>query len=367
MRYFNIILSASLLLILCVLSTTPALAVADPFEPVRVAMGPDGNIYALISGNDSTVNHIFVFSPDGRLLRAIDGRASEIAFDDSGNLYAGDFMNGYIRKMDINGSITGFWNYQPKTDIAVGSMAVSPDGKLYISEFYIPPQYTTPFEPEFNDSRIFILYENGTQQLVYSENNTNPPTGFHGMTVDANGTIYAVGLPNLIKIISPNGTASTVGMFGLEDGCFSMITNIALGKDGYLYVTEYGNHRVQKLTTDGSFVTKWNGAGLDPFLYPYSAVADASGKVYVADPHNERIVWLTPEYTYGINTTENMKGQGVTWGNVYQGTNYTTRLQEVLNEKEAAASTPGFSPFMSLTGIFMAGAVLCLGRAGKKR
>jgi DNA-binding beta-propeller fold protein YncE len=366
MRYSNILLAASLLLIFCVLLTVPALAVADTFEPVRAVLGPDGNIYALVSGNDSTINHIFVFSLDGRLLRAIDGRADEIAFDASGNLYAGDFMNKHIRKMDINGEVAGVWDYQAKANIAVGCMAVSPEGKLYISEFYIPPQYGMPAESEFNDSRISILYENGTQQLVYSENNTNPPTGFHTMAVDSNGTIYAASLPDSFEIIAPDGTARTVGMFGSENGRFSMITGIALGKDGYLYVTEYGNHRVQKLATDGSFVTKWNGAGLDPFLYPYSAAADASGKVYVADPHNERIVWLTPEYNFGEIKTENLKGQGISWGNIFQGTNYSTRLQEALNE-DKASPTPGFSPLVSLLGIALAGAALCLGRAGKKQ
>ena len=116
MKYFNIILSASLLLILCVLSAAPALAVADPFEPVHIALGPDDNIYALISGNESTVNHIFVFAPDGRLVRTIDGRADQIAFDAAGNLYATDITNAFIRKMDVFGNVTAVWNYQPENE-----------------------------------------------------------------------------------------------------------------------------------------------------------------------------------------------------------------------------------------------------------
>lgn len=367
MRYFNIILSATLLFALCILSSHQARAVADPFEPVQAVLGPDGNIYALISGNDSTVNHIFVFSPDGRLVRAIDARANQIAFDAAGNLYAGDFTNASIRTMDISGNVKAVWNYQPKTDIAVGSMTVSPDGKLYISEFYIPPPYGTTAEPAFNDSRVFVLYENGTQQLVYSEDVTNSPGGFRSMAVDANGTIYAVSAENSYKIITPDGTARTVGRLSSDDGGFSMITSISLGKDGYLYVTEYGNHRVQKLTTDGTFVTKWKGAGLDPFIYPYSAAADANGRVYVADTHNERIVWLTPEYTFEPDGPGNLNDQGVTWGNVFQGTNYTTRLQEAINEENKATSTPGFLSLASVTGLFLAGAVLCLLRAGKRR
>jgi hypothetical protein len=48
MRYSNILLAASLLLVFYVLSVVPALAAADSFEPVRAVLGPDGNIYAVI-------------------------------------------------------------------------------------------------------------------------------------------------------------------------------------------------------------------------------------------------------------------------------------------------------------------------------
>jgi DNA-binding beta-propeller fold protein YncE len=332
--------------------------------PHRIALGPDGNVYALAEGNESTKNHIFVFAPDGRLVKTIDARTSEIAFDAAGNLYAGDFQNAVIAKMDINGNVTGLLKYQVKTGRGVGSMAVSPDGKLYLSEFYYLTPDAGPTSQDFNNSRIVRLNENGTEQVVYVENNTKLTIG--PMAVDANGTIYAVSTSNSFKIISPDGSARAVGHASSNDGGFLAITDIALGEDGYLYVTECNNRRVQKLTTDGTFVAKWTGAGAYAFLYPYSATADESGKVYVVDPEYERIVWFTPEYTFGENKTENLKGQGITWGDVYQGRNYTTRLQEQ-NENAAVTSTPGFSTFISLTGIFMTGAVLCLWRASKRR
>jgi hypothetical protein len=373
MRYNNIVLSALLLFVLCALSAATALALADPFEPVHIALGPDGNIYTLAEGNDSTINHIFVFTPDGGLVKTIDARASEIAFDAAGNLYmlnrSVNNNNAGIRitKTDKNGNVTMLWSYRNNgTNLPVGSFAVSPDGKLYVSEFHDLAPGGEPSSPEFKYSRIIRVNENGTEQVVYLEKNTNITIGSGGMAVDANGTIYAVGTSNSLKIIEPDGSAKVVGHASSNDGGFIAITGIALGKDGYLYVTESGNRRVQKLTTDGTFVAKWKGAGTYAFLYPYSATADASGKVYVVDPEYERIVWFTPDYTFGENMTDNLKGQGVTWGNVYQGRNYTTRLQEQ-NENATVTSTPGFSSLMSLAGLFLIGAVLCLGRAGKKR
>ncbi len=365
MRCSNIVLSASLLLAFCVLSAVPALAVADQFEPQHIALGPDGNVYALIVGNYSTSLHIFVFAPDGRLVRTIDGFGHAIAFDAAGNLYVGDLAGRNIRKMDTNGTVIETYDYQTKNNIMITGMAVRPDGTLYIGELYVP----SPNDPVqmLGNSSISILYPNGTEQLVYEENNREL-TGSTGMAVDANGTVYAVNTANSFKIIAPDGTATTVGHMGTGDGEFNNITGISLGEDGYLYVSEYGNHRVQKLATDGTFAAKWNGAGADAFLYPMGTAADANGKVYVADPNNERIVWLTPGYTFGNNTADNMKGQGTAWGYVCQGTNYTTRLQEAIhNSTPTPAPAPGFAAFMAIAGILLAGAALCLWRTGKKR
>jgi hypothetical protein len=267
--------------------------------------------------------------------------------------------------MDTNGTVIETYNYQAKNNIMITGMAVRPDGTLYIGELYVPSPYDTV--QMLGNSSISILYPNGTEQLVYEENNWEL-TGSIGMAVDANGTVYAINTAYSFKIIAPDGTVTTVGHIGPGNGEFNNITGISLGEDGYLYVSEYSNHRVQKLATDGTFAAKWNGAGADAFLYPMGTAADANGKVYVADPNNERIVWLTPGYTFGDTTTDNMKGQGTAWGYVCQGTNYTTRLQEALKENEAAASsTPGFSPLLSLTGIFLAGAALCIWRVNKKR
>jgi NHL repeat len=364
MRFSNIVLSASLLLAFCVLSAVPALAVADPFEPQHIALGPDGNVYALIAGNDSTPPHISVFAPEGRLVRTIDGWGDAIAFDAAGNLYVGSLGVLIIKKMDTNGTVLETYNYQAKNNIWIMGMAVRPDGTLYIGEQYVPSPWDTV--QMLGNTSISILYPNGTEQLVY-EGNNRELTGSAGMAVDASGTIYAINTAYSFEIIAPDGTATTVGHRGPGNGEFNNITGISLGEDGYLYVSEFGNHRVQKLTTDGTFAAKWNGAGTDAFLYPMGTAADANGKVYVADPNNERIVWLAPGYTFGDNMSDNLKGQGTAWGYVCQGTNYTTRLQEAIHKSTPTpAPAPGFAYLMTITGIFLAGAVCCLRRAARK-
>jgi len=347
---------------------TPASAIDAPFEPTQIALGPDGNVYAIMAGNESVCNHIFVFAPDGRVLKDFDTHAWSMALDVAGNLYVlnatlhNDSTDYSVWKYDRNGTVTVIWSSDgDRTHPEIGAMAVSPDGHVYINRFYNDRDTGAAVnESELKVNGIVRLDDNGTEHIVFAETSMSPTRGFHSMAIDANGTIYAVDIANFIRVLSPDGTGTSIGNAGSANGTFSMITGVAIGQDGYLYVAEYGNRRVQKLTLDGNFVAKWNGAGPDQFIYPYGATADKDGKVYVADGHNQRIVWFTPDYIFGENSTGNLKGQGTTWGNVIAGANYTTVMKQIEDEKAAAASTPGFAGFAVLIGIGLGAVLYCL-------
>ncbi len=87
----------------------------------------------------------------------------------------------------------------------------------------------------------------------------------------------------------------TRGKAGLGKNEFDKPTNIAVGPDGDMYITDgYGNSRVVRLKPDGSFRMAWGSKGDGPgqFLYPHDIVID-DGKVYVADRGNNRIQIFT--------------------------------------------------------------------------
>jgi hypothetical protein len=141
---------------------------------------------------------------------------------------------------------------------------------------------------------------------------------------------------------------------------------VEAGNDGYLYVGEASHGRVQKLTADGTLVARWNGCGPERFITPSSIVADRNGRVYVSDMQNQRIVWFdSNRYRFGENATENLAGKGVLWDNVIAGDSYTTAHQNEGHNSGDLQTTPGFAAVITLIGLGLAGAVLCLGRSRK--
>ena len=50
--------------------------------------------------------------------------------------------------------------------------------------------------------------------------------------------------------------------------------------NGNIYVTDMNNHRIQKFTSDGQFVSKWGseGTGNSQFLHPHGLDVDAKGE-----------------------------------------------------------------------------------------
>jgi len=96
------------------------------------------------------------------------------------------------------------------------------------------------------------------------------------------------------------------GSRGSGDGQFSHPTGIAVDAVGNVYVTETAdrsepsNHRIQKFTSNGTFITKWGslGSGDGQFDGAHGIAVDANGNVYVADTFNNRIQKFTSSGTF---------------------------------------------------------------------
>jgi sugar lactone lactonase YvrE len=132
------------------------------------------------------------------------------------------------------------------------------------------------------------------------------------MAMDASGNIYvADNVNNAIRKITPAGVVTTVagGTEGSADGTgtaasFKWPSGIAIGPDKHLYISDTGNHTIRKITLPDGVVTtiagvagtsgNVNGIGASArFDQPRGLAFDSSGDLYVADYNNHQIRKIT--------------------------------------------------------------------------
>jgi DNA-binding beta-propeller fold protein YncE len=84
---------------------------------------------------------------------------------------------------------------------------------------------------------------------------------------------------------------------GSGDGEFNVPHSLAFDSAGNAYITDTNNHRIQKFSSDGKFITKWGskGSGDGELLGPEGIDVDSYGKVYVVDSGNSHIQVFTPK------------------------------------------------------------------------
>ena len=73
---------------------------------------------------------------------------------------------------------------------------------------------------------------------------------------------------------------------------FNRCTHVAFSPQGDIYVSDgYGNSRVHKYSPDGKLLLSWGESGSDPgqFNIVHNIVTDKDGWVYVADRENNRV------------------------------------------------------------------------------
>ncbi|MCJ7624721.1 MAG: NHL repeat-containing protein, partial [Anaerolineaceae bacterium] len=187
----------------------------------------------------------------------------------------------------------------------------------------------------------------------------NEPGSFNSprnLAVAPNGTIYVADSYNhRIQHFSADGELLHVwGNFASVDsgsapgGTFNEPWGIAVALDGSVYVSDTWNHRIQKFTSNGEFITMWGyfGQADSPtaFYGPRGLAVDEEGNIYLADTGNKRIVvfdsngtFLTQFGSPGMELGQLDEPVGVAIdndGNVYVTDTWNQRVQVFASDED---------------------------------
>ena len=125
--------------------------------------------------------------------------------------------------------------------------------------------------------------------------------GPEGVAVDDEGNIYITVTGAILKLSPTGEVLAEWGSAGDKLGRFKEATFIALDATGSVFVTEPDKQRLQKISPDGELLEHWQTRRVLetpqtlPFWTPAGVAVAPSGHVYVSDPGNCRIVRLTSE------------------------------------------------------------------------
>lgn len=147
-------------------------------------------------------------------------------------------------------------------------------------EFFIRPastQFQTPVRvlSKMNSSKGVAV--NAKNQIVITEENSNS-VSVYGKTK---------------KIL-------TIGVEGETEGELNCPIGVTTDKDGYIYVADSKNNRVQKFDSDGNFAADFTGekTPCGELNSPTGVKLDGLGQLFVVDKGNSRIIVLTSELKY---------------------------------------------------------------------
>lgn len=203
-----------------------------------------------------------------------------IARDSKGNLFVSEYSANYIRKITPDGTVTTFAG--------------------------------TPMVHGTNDGV-------GAEARFY---------GPEGLAIDSADTLYVADNFNYtIRKITPDGTVTTLagrpGVFGSTDGTnsgalFGQPAALAVNADGYVFVAEWGNNLIRKISPGGVVTTL--GAIKSKLSRPTGIALDGSGGGFVTEESPGGLTAFSPNgvFTKAANASFQSYGGALDrFGNYY--------------------------------------------------
>lgn len=264
----------------------------------------------------------------------VSAASADYGWTTSSKLYEVRTLVGKSELGHANGSNKDATFFHPYSAVAL------PDGKLLVSDY--------------ENHLLRVVTATSTEiyaGLDLGQDEANNPVGGYnddvllksafehpaGLAIDSKGSIYVADTENnAIRIITKDGKVSTLagsGKLGSDDGVgkdasFDHPSDVAVAKDGTVYVADTLNNAIRKITADGQVTTLtadsnrpvehfpgdvvYSGNFKDgpiataQFNEPSGLAIDAKGNLYVSDLGNQRIRYID----FAAGTVSTVAGGG---------------------------------------------------------
>jgi DNA-binding beta-propeller fold protein YncE len=288
------------------LMLTPDLVIGDGtgeesalLAPRNVAVGPDGAIYVLDTGN----NRVAVFDTSGRVLDAWGEPGAEpgqfnepwgIAVDNE-FVYVADTWNHRVQKFTLDGElVTTFGQLGMLAELGADSggyffgprsIALLSDNRLAVTDT--------------GNHRIQVFDREGS--YLSTEGSQGPQPGQFNEPVGlamGDGTIYLADTWNArIQLFTEDFVPLLQWPIdGWEGESTENKPYLTVNGEGHVFVTDPENQRILIFDSDGNYLGRFgqDGTSIERFGLPNGVAVDGEGNVYVADARNNRIVRYPP-------------------------------------------------------------------------
>ncbi|HEX5591771.1 MAG TPA: 6-bladed beta-propeller [Solirubrobacterales bacterium] len=256
-------------------------------QPTGIAVNPmNGTVVVPDEGN----NRVQVFNAKGEFVSAFgsfgsgNGQFNQprgATVDSKGNIWVIDTGNNRVEKFSEKGEYlskfggpgTGNGQFSTPKNLAVdskGNVWVADSGNKRVQKFNEKGEYVSQFAT-----------------------GTNPI----GLAVDAAGNVWTGTDGTTGAIEEHNEKGELILSFASKGGGNGQVVEpkrLAVDGNGFVWVPDAGNNRVEVFTTGGEYVTQFGGFGSGPeqMEYPVGVAVDSRGNVWVDDNNNRIDRWV---------------------------------------------------------------------------